>query len=98
MKPFDQLTPRQQFWRQNIVRFIIYGSFAVVLLWSMSAVIERQERANASAQNVEDTLIDFYRTHREQTDTAGMANYMKQHLSSKEYQLWLKMGDYSYYR
>lgn len=53
----------------------------------MSKVVSLQEEANASAQHVEDALIDFYRTQREQIDTVGMANYVKQHLSPAEYEL-----------
>ncbi|WP_162055960.1 hypothetical protein [Pontibacter pamirensis] len=91
MKPFEQLTPKQKFWRQNIVQFIIYGSFALGLAWSMFQMVEKQEKANVSAQHVEDALIDFYRTHREQRDTVGMGTYMKQHLTPDEYKLSVQM-------
>lgn len=93
MKSFDELTPRQQFYRKNIPRLIIYGSFAVVLVWSKFQMVEQQEQANASLQRMEDTMTGFYRETREQTDTAGMAAYMKQHLSPAEYQLWLQRGE-----
>ncbi|WP_162055035.1 hypothetical protein [Pontibacter pamirensis] len=89
MKPFDELTPRQQFYRKNIPRLIIYGSFMVVLVWSMSQMVEQQEQANASLQHIEDTMMDFYLETREQTDTVGMAAYMREHLSPEEYELWL---------
>ncbi|WP_162055135.1 hypothetical protein [Pontibacter pamirensis] len=35
----------------------------IVLVWSMSQMVEQQEQVNASAQHVEDALIDFYNTH-----------------------------------
>ena len=93
MKPFDELTRRQQFYRKNIPRLIIYGNFALVLVWSMFQMVKKQEQANASLKHVEDTMMDFYLETREQTDTVGMAAYMKQYLSPAEYQLWLHMGE-----
>ncbi|RDV13309.1 hypothetical protein DXT99_20020 [Pontibacter diazotrophicus] len=93
MKPFSELTPRQKFYRKNIPRLIIYGSFALVLAWSMYQMVKKQEQANASLKNVEDTMMNFYLETREQTDTVGMAAYMEQHLSPAEYQLWLQMGE-----
>jgi ATP:corrinoid adenosyltransferase len=44
MKPFNELTARQKFYRQNIVRLIIYGSFAAVLYWSVSEILEIVEQ------------------------------------------------------
>jgi predicted house-cleaning NTP pyrophosphatase (Maf/HAM1 superfamily) len=49
-----------------------------------------QQQANVSVQHIEDTMMAFYLKTREQTDTAGMAAYMRQHLSGAEYQLWLQ--------
>ncbi|PRY13730.1 hypothetical protein CLV24_105100 [Pontibacter ummariensis] len=93
MKPFDELTHRQQLIRKNLARFFIHGCFALVLVWSVFRMVEKQEQANASHQRVEDTMMDFYLKTRDQTDTLGMAAYMKQHLYTAEYQLWLRMGE-----
>lgn len=61
-------------------------------------MVEKQEQADASVQHVEDVMIDYYRETVGQKDTVGMASYMKEHLNLEDYQLWLKMGDSSYYR
>lgn len=59
MKPFNELTPHQQFIRKNSVRLLIYGSFALVLVWSMSEMVRLQDNENASVQHVEDVMIDY---------------------------------------
>ncbi|CAN5845959.1 hypothetical protein BH24BAC1_BH24BAC1_20870 [soil metagenome] len=56
----------------------------------MSKIVGMQQQANVSVQHIEDTMMAFYLKTREQTDTAGMAAYMRQHLSGAEYQLWLQ--------
>ena len=50
MKPFDELTPLQKFLRQNIVRTIIYGGFALVLYWSISKIIKVEEKQEAEPE------------------------------------------------
>jgi hypothetical protein len=50
MKPFDELTPRQKFFRQNIVRLIIYGGFVAVAYWSISEIIEIKEQKDKEAK------------------------------------------------
>jgi hypothetical protein len=47
MKPYDQLTPRQQFFRQNIVRVIIYSGFLLGLYWCVNKVIEIAQEKDA---------------------------------------------------
>ncbi|WP_161888560.1 hypothetical protein [Pontibacter russatus] len=58
MKKFDQLTPRQQFLRQNILRGVIYGGFVLVLYWSVTRIIEIQREKDAEMQPKIET-IDF---------------------------------------
>lgn len=65
-KPSIELSPRQKFIRKNLTLLVIYGSFALVLLWSMSRIVRRQEQANASLQHIKDTMMEFYLETREQ--------------------------------
>ena len=45
MRLYKDLTPRQQFFRKNIARLVIYGSFVATVYWSVTEVIEiKQER------------------------------------------------------
>ena len=99
MKPYDELTSRQKFIRKNLARLVLYGCFGLVMLWSMFEVVRMQEKANTSLQRIEDTMMDFYIETREQTDTVGMASYMREHLSPEEYELWLNEEEREgYYR
>lgn len=91
MKPYDQPTP-QQFLRKNIARFVLYGTVGLGCLWGIAGVVEWQGEDSASAQRVEAAMMDYYRETVGQNDTAGMATYMKQHLSAKDYNLWLEGG------
>ncbi|GHA67925.1 hypothetical protein [Pontibacter akesuensis] len=50
MKPFDELPPRQKFFRQNIVRVIIYGGFLLVLYWSVTEILEIKREKDVEAQ------------------------------------------------
>lgn len=93
MKPFDELTSRQQFLRQTLARILIYGSLALGIIYGVMQVVEWQEQANASARRIEDTMMGYYRETVGQKDTVGMAGYMKRHLSPQDYQLWLEEGN-----
>lgn len=55
MKLFTEPSPRQKFIRRNLTRLVIYGGFGLVMFWIMSELVERQERANAPVQRVEDS-------------------------------------------
>jgi hypothetical protein len=55
MKKFDQLTPRQKFFRQTLARLVIYGGFVLVLYWSVTKILEIQREKDAEAQPKTDT-------------------------------------------
>lgn len=50
MRLYNQLTPRKQFLRQNIVRVIIYGGFLLVLYWSVDKVVEIVQEKDAEVE------------------------------------------------
>ena len=50
MKPYDQLIPLKKFFRQNIVRLVIYGGFALVLYWSVTRIIEIKQEKDMEVQ------------------------------------------------
>lgn len=93
MKPFDELTPRQQFLRQNMALVLVYGTLTLGIIYGVIQVVKWQEEANASAQRIENTMMDYYRETVGQKDTVGMASYMKKLLSQNDYQLWLEAGE-----
>lgn len=93
MKPYDELTPPQWFFRKNLARLVIYGASVSGILWGVTEVARGQDEANASARRIEDTLIDYYRETREQADTAGMASYMRGRLLLADYQRWRQECD-----
>ena len=92
MKPFDELTPRQQFFRKNAFRLVIYGAFVLVLIWSIIQMVAVQDEQNAQYNRIEDTMMDFYRETRDQGDTLGMSQYMQERLSPDDYKAWQRQA------
>lgn len=60
MKPIGLLTPIQEFFRQNIIRLIIYSGSVFALIWSINEMVEMWGQANALAQHIDDTMMNFY--------------------------------------
>lgn len=82
MKQFDELTQKQKFFRQNIVRLIIYGGFLVVAYWSVSEVLEikqeRDQQKQAESKAIQAQIIEV-RSQLEQYDRIEktMMNFYK---------------------
>lgn len=92
MKPYNKLSGRQQALRKNVFRIAIYGTFALVLFWSMNKMVVLEEEKQAQYSRIENMMIEYYRETKEQKDTVGMSTYMQKRLSLDDYMAWQQLG------